>query len=104
MSLGLFNPAIDPCFYKNISGVTYLVYPSSDDALYPSMREKQMCEAMNDYRALRLLESQIGYEAVLSVCEEILGREIDYLTVPDSGEAMLALRERINPEIAKSEK
>ena len=104
MSQGIFNPATDPCFYKNIPGVTYLVYPDGNAALMPSLREKQMCEAMNDYRALRLLESRIGHAAVLRICEEVLGKEIDYVTVPDSGERMLALRERINLEIERSGK
>lgn len=102
MSLGLFDPAIDPCFYKNIPGVTYLVYPSANGSPMPSLREKQMCEAMNDYRALRLLESRIGYGAALRICEDVLGKEINYLTIPDSGDAMLALRERINQEIERS--
>ncbi len=104
MSTGLFNPAIDPCFYKNIPGVTYLVYPNADGTPMPSLREKQMCEAMNDYRALCLLESWIGHEAVLRICEEVLGQKIDYLTIPDSGDAMLALRERINLEIGRRKK
>jgi hypothetical protein len=104
MSLGLFDPAIEPCFYKNIPGVTYLVYPGGADDLMPSLREKQMCEAMNDYRALRLLESRIGHAAVLRFCEEVLGKEIDYVTVPDSVERMLVLRERINLEIERSGK
>lgn len=104
MSLGMFNPATDPCFYKNIPGVTYLIYPSANGFPMPSLREKQMCEAMNDYRALRLLESRIGYDAVLRICEEVLGEKIDYLTIPASGERMIALRERINLEIEKSGK
>ena len=99
MSLGLFDPAIDPCFYKNIPGVTYLVYPGGADDLMPSLREKQMCEAVNDYRALRLLESLIGREATLALCERVFGKPIDFLTLPESGEQMRLWREAINEEI-----
>ena len=102
MSLGLFDPAIEPCFYKNIPGVTYLVYPGGADDLMPSLREKQMCEAINDYRALSLLESLIGREQTLALCESFFGRKIDILTLPASGEQMRNFRETVNEAIARA--
>ncbi len=101
MSQGHFDPAKEPCFYKNIPGVTYLIYPDRENTLYSSLREKQMRAAMNDYRALKLLESFIGRKAVLKTCEDALGERIDFLTVPKNAEAMLALREAINEAIEK---
>jgi len=101
MSLGLFDPAIDPCFYKNIPGVTYLVYPGGVDDLMPSLREKQLCEAVNDYRALRLLESLIGREETLALCERFFGGKIDILTLPASSEQMRNFRETVNEAISK---
>ena len=99
MSSGCFHPAFDPCFYKNIPGVTYLVYPDTDGSPLPSLREKQMLAAMNDYRALRLLESLSSYEETLSLCEKFLGTKISVTTIPESGEIALALREAINARI-----
>lgn len=101
MSQGHCNPATDPGFYRNLPGVTYLVYPNGARPPYPSIREKQMREALSDYRALKLLESRIGYDATLALCEGVLGRSVDIVTIPDSDGQMLALREAVNREIEK---
>lgn len=98
MSAGIFHPAFDPCFYKNIPGVTYLVYPDTDGSPLPSLREKQILAAMSDYRALRLCESLIGREKTLAICEERLGCPISVTAVPD-GEISLSIREAINQRI-----
>jgi hypothetical protein len=58
-----------------------------------------MLAAMNDYRALRLLESLTSYEEALSLCEKFLGAKICITTIPESGEIALALREAINKRI-----
>lgn len=100
LSGGHFDPAVEPGFYKNIPGVTYLVYPTRDGVM-PSLREKHMCEALCDHRALCLLAAHIGHDAVLSLCWEQLGQPIDRLTLPPTGEDMLAWRERINREIER---
>lgn len=102
MSRGLFQPAMEPCFYKNMPAATYLAYPDPIYGVLPSLREKQMCSAINDYRALYLLESLIGRDAVLSLCEGVLGREIDFYAVPESAEQMITLREAINDAIAEN--
>ena len=99
MSQGHFDPAKEPCFYKNIPGVTYLIYPDREKILYSSLREKGMRAAINDYRALKLLESLIGYEATLKLCENALKKPIDFLTIPDSAKMMLAMREAVNTAI-----
>ena len=59
-----------------------------------------MREAMDDLRALKLLESKIGREKTLAMCEEKLGR-ITYRTIP-LGEAMRELREEINASIEEN--
>lgn len=64
---------------------------------YPSIREKLMCEAMDDLRALKLLESRIGREKTLALCEEKLDT-INVFTVPE-GEALRELREIVNAKI-----
>lgn len=102
MSRGRFDPAMEPCAYKDLPGVSYLVYPGADRTPCPSLREKQMCEAMNDYRALKLLETYIGYDATLALCEQTLGMSVSVTALPASGEAMLALREAINQRIEEA--
>ena len=56
-----------------------------------------MREAMDDYRALKLLETLIGRERTLAVLEEKLGA-ITVYTIPE-GEALRELREIINAKI-----
>ena len=53
-----------------------------------------MCEAMDDLRALLLLESKIGREKTIALCEKKLGK-INTYTIP-SGEALRELREDVN--------
>ena len=67
MSHGFFDPKVDPYGYRNIPGASFLVYPAQNGEVLPSLREKQMCDAVNDRRALKLLESKIGYDAVLAL-------------------------------------
>ncbi len=100
LSQGLFDPATDPCFYKNIPGVTYLVYADRRGNPMPSLRERQMCEAINDYRALKLLESFIGYDAVMQLCTEVMGEPIGFLTLPHHPDTLITLRDRVNRAIA----
>ena len=101
LSSGIFHPAFDPCFYKNIPGVTYLVYPDTDGSPLPSLREKQILAATLDHRALCLLESLIGREETLAICEKALGMKISVTAVPTDGEKLMAMREAINKRIEK---
>ena len=102
MCQGYFDPSYEPNFYKNIPGITYLVYYGKGGAPMPSLREERMREAMNDCLALRLLEGYIGRERVLEICSEVLSQKIDFLAIPHTAENMIALRERINAEIEKA--
>ncbi len=104
MSAGLFDPAKDPCFYKNVPAVTYLVYSDTDKGPMPSLREMNMRDAMNDYRALKLCESLIGREETLGICEKVLGEKIGITTLPRDGEQMIELRRRINEKIKEAKK
>ena len=84
-------------------GVTFLAYPINQkgaQTVYPSIREELMREAMDDLRALKLLESKIGREKTLAICEEKLGG-IDAYMIPE-GEAMRELREIINASIEEN--
>ena len=100
MTTGLCNPATDACFYKQLPGAAYLAYPGND-TVYPSLREKYMLEAINDHRALCLLEEYIGYDGVTELCNEFFGQEISVNTMPENGKRMIEFREMINSEIQK---
>ena len=100
LSVGFGSPTTSANTYKAFPGICNLAYPikcKSGIKICPSIREKLMCEAFDDLRALKLLESKIGREKTLKICENRLG-EIDTYTIP-SGEALRELREAINAEI-----
>ena len=99
MSKGVINPCLTS--YKIGQGLSYIVYPGLDRKPLTSIREKLMKEAMQDYKALKLLEQFIGYDAVVKLCEEFFGCEINSRLIPESDEQMLSFRETVNEEIAK---
>ena len=102
LSFGFADPKISPSAYKNFPGVCYLCYPinhKGNASVVPSIREELMREAMDDYRALKLLESKIGRKATIALCEKKLG-EITTYTIP-RGDALRELREIINKKIAE---
>lgn len=102
MSFGFSNPHANVNAYKFLPGISYLCYPINEKGtatVVPSIREKLMAEAMDDLRALKLLESKIGREKTLALCEEKLGN-INAYTIPE-GEALRELREIINAKIAE---
>lgn len=101
MCHGVFDPAQDPCGYRNMPAVSYLVYPLFDQTVASSLREIQMRDAMSDYAALKKLESLIGYDATMRFCTDFFGTEITVFTCPSSGEKLLAFREALNREIEK---
>lgn len=102
LSFGFADPKISSSAYKNFPGISYLCYPISQKGnatVVPSIREKLMGEAMDDLRALKLLESKIGREATIALCEEHLG-EITTYTIP-TGESLRELREAINERLGR---
>lgn len=102
MCHGVFDPAQDPCGYRNMPGVSYLVYPMFDNSVSGSLREIQMRDAMNDYSALKQLENLIGREETLRICDEFFDTPITTMTLPKSGDEMQAFRELINQKIEEN--
>ena len=101
MSYGIFDPKVDPCGYRNMPGVSYIAYPGFDRRAYPSIREKQMQDAISDFLALRLLAEKIGFAEVERRLTLWLGEKPTVYTLPQSSEELLALRERINAALAE---
>jgi hypothetical protein len=100
LSFGYSAPQAFPNAYKALPGISYLAYPVNErgeKTVTPSIREKLMREAMDDLRALKLLELKIGREKTLALCEEKLGA-INVFTIP-KGDALRELREIINAKI-----
>ena len=102
-STGCYDPATLAQGYRMFPGVAHLCYPimgRGKRRVVPSLREKLMAEAFDDLRALHLLESVIGREKTIALCESVLG-EISYLTIPE-GESLRVLREKVNAILAEN--
>lgn len=82
-----------------ISGDAYLVYPGSDGNPIESLRMEVFYEALQDLRAMELLESYIGREAVVSLIEQDLVEPLTFKQYPRDAAWLLKLRERINEQL-----
>lgn len=81
------------------SGDSYLVYPGSNGIPEPSLREIVFNEAMQDARALLLLEEHMGHDNTVKWIEERSGQEISFTDYPHGSEYILNLRRDINNKI-----
>jgi hypothetical protein len=95
--------AIDP--FKNTdanysfpSGDAFLVYPGEDGPI-ETIRLEVLNEALQDLRALQLLESLVGRDQVLTFLEEGLDYEITFDQYPQDQEWYLLKREQMNNKI-----
>lgn len=100
LSRGLFNPMANPCGYKQLAGASYIVYPDISGEPIPALRMKVFYEAINDYRALQLLESLIGRDSVLHFIEKTVGK-VNYKYCPTNKE-LFEFRQNLNDEILKN--
>ncbi len=81
------------------SGDAFLVYPGDDKKPEESLRLMVLFHAMQDIRAMELLEHLIGREAVVKEMEKGLGREITFSEYPVSDTWLLDFRRRVNEKI-----
>lgn len=81
------------------SGDSFVVYPGKDGSPLNSLRHKVFLDAMQDLRALNLLESKTSREYVLKILEEGLDTPLSFKTYPHEAGWLLDLRSRINEEI-----
>lgn len=84
------------------SGDAYVVYPGEDGKPLNSLRLKVFYDALQDLRALQLLESLIGREKVIAILEEGLETSITFKEYPHEDAWLLNKRARINAEIKKA--
>ncbi|MGG4142123.1 DUF4091 domain-containing protein [Paenibacillus algorifonticola] len=80
------------------SGDAFLVYPGENGPI-ESIRLKVMLEAIQDLRALRMLEQLAGREAALELLEEGLSEPITFNAYPRQTQWLLGKREQINRAI-----
>ncbi|MHC1747821.1 MAG: DUF4091 domain-containing protein [Cellulosilyticaceae bacterium] len=84
--------------YGFASGDAFLVYPGKEGPL-ASLRLEVLYEALQDLRALELLEESIGKEAVLALIEGDLEQPLTFKNYPQEAEWILNKREQINVKI-----
>lgn len=92
--------AITDCMGKYQSGDSFAVYPGKDGAV-GSLRNEAFLQGVQDYLALRVLEGQIGREAVCGLLAES-GMQKNFSDYPKSAGWLLQLRRRINRMIAEN--
>jgi hypothetical protein len=86
---------ISDCEGSYPSGDAFLVYPGKDGPI-ESLRLEVLYEALQDIRALELLESYIGRARVLEILEEGLETPLTFGQYPRSMEWLLMKRQQIN--------
>ncbi|MBR6510021.1 MAG: DUF4091 domain-containing protein [Clostridia bacterium] len=99
----VINPFAQTDAYNGFpAGDSFSVYPAKDGAV-PAISLIVFNEALQDMRALQLLESYIGYEKTVELVEEALGEEVTFDSCY-SAEAILKMREAVNKRISKESK
>ncbi len=84
------------------SGDSFVVYPGKDGVPLNSLRHKVFAEAMQDLRALRLLESKTNRKYVLGLIEQGLDVPLSFKTYPHQQQWLLDLRQAVNEAIKNS--
>ncbi|MDE6275896.1 MAG: DUF4091 domain-containing protein [Clostridia bacterium] len=84
------------------SGDSYVVYPDKDGKPLISLRLRVFYDALQDMRALQLLESLIGREKTMEILEQGIEKPITFAEYPHSDDWQLELRERVNDAIRQT--
>jgi hypothetical protein len=77
------------------SGDAFLVYPGEEGPL-ESIRSEVFYDALQDMRALALLEEKVGRDAVVRLLEEDLDSPITFREYPGDARWLLEKREQVN--------
>lgn len=97
--------AIDPYrvtdgMYWVPAGDTFVVYPGKEGPL-PSLRLFVLREALQDLRALELLEKAAGRAEVMSILEADLASPITFKDYPTTAEWLLRIRQTVNERLKR---
>lgn len=91
------NPYTDVCGDSWVpAGDAFAVYPGNDGKPIYSLHALHFFEALQDLRALRLLERKIGYDGVMKLIEEDCDSPITFKNYPRNDEYIMNLRQKIN--------
>lgn len=83
------------------AGDAFVVYPGAGGKPEESIRLITFHTAINDLAALNALAKKTSYEYVLGIIEEELGEPLTFRVWPESEFYYIALRNRVNRELAK---
>ncbi len=81
------------------AGDPFKVYPASDGTALESIRVVVFTEALQDLRAMKLLESLAGRDFVMKLLEGELESPITFFEYPKGADYLLNLRQKINTAI-----
>lgn len=84
------------------SGDAFAVYPGANGQPIESIRLAVFYEALQDMRALQLLEELIGREETLKMLEENLEQELTFRNFPTDADWLLACKEKMNRKIVEA--
>lgn len=92
------NPFLSPDALGEFpAGTAYQVYPHASGPI-PALRLFVFQDGLQDMRAMQLLESAIGYDAVMALIEKHAG-PVSFTSCPATDEQFLYVREAINRAI-----
>ena len=81
------------------AGNGFVVYPGPDGQPIESIRLSNTYDALQDVRAMKLLENYIGHEEVVKLIEDVSKMELGWNAYPKNAEFLLEMRKRINEKI-----
>ncbi len=84
------------------SGDAFVVYPGENGHPLVSLRYKVFYDSFQDLRALKLLESKIGYDETVKLIENRTGEPLSFTNYERGIEAMLSKREAVNKAIEEN--
>lgn len=84
------------------SGDSYVVYPGEKGEPLDSLRLYVFYDALQDLRALKLLESKIGRQKTLAIVEQGLDKPLTFSEYPHNAKWLEDARERINKAISEN--
>jgi len=97
LSRELINPyAVTDSRNAFPSGDPFSVYPGRDGEAIESIRLKVFKEALQDMRALKLLENHVSKSEIIKLIEDEAKCEIEFNQFPKDEEFLIRLREKIN--------
>lgn len=84
------------------SGDSFIVYPGENGEPVPSIRQLVFHEALQDMRALQLLESRIGREAAAQWLDQEAAEPLTFRQYPRTAGWILKTREKLNRKIQET--